>query len=365
MSDGLCPTCRKKVSTAEGIPFNNATYHPDCFLCKGCGQPIRDGTYSVKGREPYHLDCFNVRTGLLCAGCGYRIVGDYTVALNKAWHIDHLVCANCSRSLTSREVVGREGTPYCRSCYEILFEPRCSICHQPVLGEPVRNAWGDTYCRSHEAEYRKCSCCQRPICPSITRDGYIYGDGRVVCTICRESCIDDDNEAWHAYNEARRYLRSRGLDMLRTPIPLQLADRKQIAALAHTQSDGDVFGATLKFIGRQANGQRMGSVKKISILYGLPVELFISVAAHQLGHAWLCLNSLLVEQPETEEGFCELLGYLWLESRSTRTSDIWRQMMLENENPVFANGLRLALESYRRFSLPRILDQLRRTARLP
>ncbi|KAL9993597.1 putative protein DA1 [Helianthus debilis subsp. tardiflorus] len=65
-------------------------------------------------------------------------------------------------------------------------------------------------------------------------------------------------------------------------------------------------------------------VTAILVLYGLPRLLTGAILAHELMHGWLRLKGYRNLNPEIEEGICQVLSYMWLESEimpaSTSTS---------------------------------------------
>jgi hypothetical protein len=340
--------------------LGNRMYHPDCFLCYYCRKTIQ-GPFTIHNNQPYHSVCLSETLGLWCAGCGELILGEVVEALDKKWHPQHFVCAKCGKKIISQSYPVKDGKPYHDSCYQDAFLQRCTICNRHMTGKYIQNRWGDVYCAAHEHEYKTCSCCQR----LVTTGGARYPDGRLVCPTCRSTAVDDLSAAWPAFNKVRRYLARLGVDLVNAAIPLELVDQRKISTLSAQLQIGDTYGITSKTIITQLGVPVEGRVEKISILYGLPQEQFTAVAAHELGHAWLCLNNIQIRMAQTEEGFCELLGYLWLESLGTSASKIWKQNMLENQNTTYSSGLKMALESYKKYSLAQVLTQLRSTSFFP
>ncbi len=51
------------------------------------------------------------------------------------------------------------------------------------------------------------------------------------------------------------------------------------------------------------------------MLYGLPWLLTGTILAHECMHAWLRLRGITRLPLQTEEGLCQLMGLLWLESQ--------------------------------------------------
>ncbi|GJM95882.1 hypothetical protein PR202_ga12667 [Eleusine coracana subsp. coracana] len=65
---------------------------------------------------------------------------------------------------------------------------------------------------------------------------------------------------------------------------------------------------------------RKCEVTAILILYGLPRLLTGSILAHEMMHAYLRLKGYRTLSPEVEEGICQVLAHLWLESEITSGS---------------------------------------------
>lgn len=78
----------------------------------------------------------------LCAGCGKSVgFGPVIRALGQQWHPQCFRCAGCSQPLTvgggnSTFAVGQDGEPYHSNCHKQLFHPKCGVCHDYI---PVRS----------------------------------------------------------------------------------------------------------------------------------------------------------------------------------------------------------------------------------
>ncbi|GFP79424.1 protein da1-related 2 [Phtheirospermum japonicum] len=59
---------------------------------------------------------------------------------------------------------------------------------------------------------------------------------------------------------------------------------------------------------------RKCEVTAILVLYGLPRLLTGAILAHELMHGWLRLNGYRNLAPEVEEGVCQVLSHMWLDS---------------------------------------------------
>jgi hypothetical protein len=65
-------------------------------------------------------------------------------------------------------------------------------------------------------------------------------------------------------------------------------------------------------------GQRQGSVTAILVLSGMAWMLTGAVLAHELMHAWLIMEGYEHLPQQVEEGLCQLMAYLWLESQQPK-----------------------------------------------
>ena len=68
-------------------------------------------------------------------------------------------------------------------------------------------------------------------------------------------------------------------------------------------------------------------VTAILVLYGLPWLLTGTILAHECMHAWLRLRGITRLPLQTEEGLCQLMGLLWLESQ-----DLSKQQVSSTNN---------------------------------
>lgn len=47
--------------------------------------------------------------------------GEYTIAMNKSWHLGHFRCSECDISITGKQFIVKEEKPVCIDC----FDQRC------------------------------------------------------------------------------------------------------------------------------------------------------------------------------------------------------------------------------------------------
>jgi hypothetical protein len=342
MNQYACHTCGLKIDGSYILfpEMQNRAYHRDCFLCQACGKRI-DDEFGFHEAGPYHALCLSPLLDLRCPACGESITGSAIQAMDHKWHPEHFVCTNCQEPLPEEHYRQQAGKPYCETCYQSLFLRHCDICRRPLAGHSVRNHWGDQYCGSHVYEFRECSCCRRPICPSITGGGSDTRDGRPLCNLCRKTSVNHLNQAWPAFNKVRRYLTKQGLDLGHASLSLDLVDRVNLSSIAsHAKPDRAFNGLAAMPLVPLTAGAAPGPQEQIRILHGLPWELFTAVCACELGHAWLHMKKNSMLTAEAEQDFCKSLSSRWLDSLGTPTSEVWVKILRETQSNPYSMGPR-------------------------
>lgn len=165
-------------------------------------------------------------------------------------------------------------------------------------------------------------------------------DGRKLCLECLDSSVMETGECQSLYHEIRDYYE--GMNMrIDQQIPMLLVERQALNEAMEGEKDGyhhmpetrglclseeqtvsSIFGrprigAGNRVINMRTEPQKLTrrcEVTAILILYGLPRLLTGSILAHELMHGWLRLNGFRGLSPEVEEGICQVLSHMWLES---------------------------------------------------
>ncbi|XP_061972853.1 protein DA1-related 1-like isoform X2 [Populus nigra] len=243
----------------------------------------------------------------ICAGCNTEIGhGQFLSCMGGVWHPDCFCCNACNLPITDYEFSVSGNRRYHESCYRKKDHPRCDVCNK---------------------------------FPRDTR--YIsLDDGRKLCLECLDSAIMDTHECQPLYFEIRKFYE--GLNMkVEQEIPLLLVERPALneamegeknghhhlpetrgLCLSEEQTVPTVWrwprnGAGNRFIDIRIELSRLSrrcEVAAILILYGLPRLLTGSILAHEMMHAWLRLKGYPNLRPEVEEGICQVLAHMWLDS---------------------------------------------------
>ncbi|KAG6605244.1 Protein DA1-related 1, partial [Cucurbita argyrosperma subsp. sororia] len=283
----------------------------------------------------------------VCAGCHTEIgYGRFLSSMEAFWHPECFRCNYCNEPITDYKFPIFSNRPYHESCYyKEQHHPRCDVCRnfipfnssgvieyikQPISSRP--------YCPSHEKDGtpRCCSCEQME-----TRDTsyLLLEDGRKLCLECSDSAIMDTHECQPLYLEIQEFYE--GLNMkVEQQVPLLLVERQALNEAMEGEKNGhhhlpETRGLCLseQTVATISKRPKIGAgypikdmftephrlvrrceVTAILVLYGLPRLLTGSILAHEMMHAWLRLKGYPILRPEVEEGICQVLAHTWLNS---------------------------------------------------
>ncbi|XP_030462526.1 protein DA1-related 1-like isoform X1 [Syzygium oleosum] len=293
----------------------------------------------------------------ICAGCNAEIgSGRFLSCMGSVWHPECFRCHACNHPITDYEFSVWGNRPYHKSCYKEQHHPRCDVCNSYIptnaaglIEYRAHPFWLQKYCPSHERDGTpRCCSCER----MESRDTRYLSldDGRKLCLECLDSAIMDTNECQPLYLEIREFYE--GLNMkVEQQIPMLLVERQALNEAREGEKSGNHhmpetrglclseeqcvttimrrprFGSGNRIIEMRTEPHRLVrqcEVTAILILYGLPRLLTGSILAHEMMHAWLRLKGYPSLRPEVEEGICQVLAHMWLDSEiySSSGSDV-------------------------------------------
>ncbi|XP_020170910.1 protein DA1-related 1 [Aegilops tauschii subsp. strangulata] len=302
-------------------------------------------TESIPAREPHQhvLPSSGFRT---CAGCRKPIGhGRFLSCMDEVWHPQCFKCYACNKPISEYEFAMHEDQPYHKSCYKDFFHPKCDVCKNFIptnknglIEYRAHPFWMQKYCPSHEDDGTpRCCSCERMEPTDIK---YItLDDGRKLCLECLTSATMDSPECQHLYMDIQEFFE--GLNMkVEQQVPLLLVERQALNEALEAEKSGhhlpETRGLCLSeeqivrtILKRPTIGPgnrimdmitgpyklvRRCEVTAILILYGLPRLQTGSILAHEMMHAYLRLKGYRSLSPQVEEGICQVLSHLWLES---------------------------------------------------
>ncbi|KAG0490778.1 hypothetical protein HPP92_007641 [Vanilla planifolia] len=289
----------------------------------------------------------------ICAGCNSEIGhGCFLSCMDVVWHPECFCCHSCSQPISDHEFSMSGNYPYHKSCYREHYHPKCDVCKHFIptninglIEYRAHPFWLQKYCPSHEIDGtpRCCSC--ELVEPRDSK--YVkLDDGRKLCLECLDSAIMDTNECQPLYLDIQEFYE--GLNMkVEQHVPLLLVERQALNEAMEGEKGGhhhlpetrglclseEQTVSTILKRPRIGNGSKVTDtmrqpykltrrceVTAILILYGLPRLLIGSILTHEMMHAWLRLNGYRSLSPEVEEGICQVLAHMWLDSETTSGS---------------------------------------------
>jgi hypothetical protein len=240
-----------------------------------------------------------VLAGDFCIVCGKPIDGTYYLVTDQVLGTNRMVCANCIKA------------------------PRCFICGLPV-----------------------------------TADGIALSDGRHLCARDGKTAViraDDARRIADEVIDSLNKLFSR-FTSFPTNVDVTVLDRIDLDKMF--QPGGYEFESpnVLGCISVKTNaGARHYSMRLLS---GLPLAELKATAAHEYTHAWVGENVPAERRdrlsPDAEEGFCELVAYLLMNSQH---EEVQKDFILKNHYTRGQVGVFIATEQHYGFN--EILDWMR------
>lgn len=296
----------------------------------------------------YHPLPFVFSSGFrICAGCNTEIGhGRFLSCMGAVWHPECFRCHACNQPISDYEFSMSGNYPYHKSCYKEHYHPKCDVCKQFIptnmnglIEYRAHPFWLQKYCPSHEMDGTpRCCSCERMEPRDIQ---YVtLDDGRKLCLECLDSAIMDTSECQTLYLDIQEFYE--GLNMkVEQQIPLLLVERQALNEAMEGEKNGHhhlpetrglclseeqtvstilkrpKFGAgnrVMEMVTEPCRLTRRCEVTAILILYGLPRLLTGSILAHEMMHAWLRLKGYRTLSQEVEEGICQVLAHMWLDS---------------------------------------------------
>ncbi|XP_068303575.1 protein DA1-like isoform X1 [Pyrus communis] len=388
-------------------------------------QPITPPRYG--NGSSYPIPMYYPMGSRVCAGCNAEIgFGRYLNCMNAVWHPECFRCRACNQPISDYEFSTSGHYPYHKACYKESYHPKCDVCKHFIPTNPAglieyraHPFWVQKYCPAHEIDNTpRCGSCER----MEARDTrYVpLDDGRKLCLECLDSAVMDTSECQPLYLDIQEFYE--GLNMkLEQQVPLLLVERQALnearggernghyhmpetrgLCLSEEQTISTIsrwprFGAghqAAELITEPYKLTRRCEVTAILILYGLPRLLTGSILAHEMMHAWLRLKGYQPLRQDVEEGICQVLAHMWLEaelmsgsggnaastssSSSSRTSKKGTKSPFESKlggfflhqletdmSPVYGDGFRAGQQAVQKYGLRSTLEHIRMTGLFP
>jgi Protein DA1 len=233
----------------------------------------------------------------------------------------------------------------------------CAICGKPITGTAYIATDGVTGERkiicSDCAKLPHCYICGLP----VKEGGVELADGRYLCARDSKTVVLNADEAGRVCDEVKDELDrlfSR-YTSFPTNVDVTVIDRIDVDSMFHPAGNDFESPNLLGCIQPvTANGETR---YKMRLMTGLPLAELKETCAHEYSHAWVGENVNRARRGlgrDAEEGFCELVGYLLMDSQQ---EELEKKRVLQNR---YTRGqIDLFIEAEQRYGFDQVLDWMK------
>jgi hypothetical protein len=248
---------------------------------------------------------------------------------------------------------------YWTMCVSAVAE-RCSICGEEFTGDTVYLITDKMTqekvrtCITCVRSAERCTMCGRP----VPKDFIKLADGRFLCSRDSKSAVTNPDEALRICHETRDQLEKLFSRFISFPnnIQVTVVDRINLLTLFKIPGNDYECPNILGYFRATTNlNQRRYD---IHVMSGMRLPELKETYAHEQTHAWVFEN-VSPERKQTlsrdaEEGFCELVGYLLMDSQK---DEEMKRALLRND---YTHGqINLFVDAERRFGFNEIVDWIK------
>jgi len=110
-----CAKCNLSIKN-DCVNAMGQTWHPECFCCFHCKQPIGTSGFHIEDGNPYCTAHWNELFTTKCYGCEFPIEPSdrWVEALGQNWHAECFNCAVCGVNLEGQSFYAKGGRPFCK-----------------------------------------------------------------------------------------------------------------------------------------------------------------------------------------------------------------------------------------------------------
>ena len=345
----------------------------------------------------YQAILFPVSTGFkICAGCGAEIIQRrYLKCIGEVWHPECFRCHACEQPISDYEFYLCRESPYHKSCYKEKCRQKCDVCGHFFWANPAgpmehreHPFWVQKYCPSHEHDGTpSCVSCERKE-PWGTRYTTL-NDGRKLCLECLDHAIMDTHECQPLYLDVKNFCESLNI-VVEQQVPLLLVERQ-----SPSEATGAEESTVIDMIREPYKLVPGCKLTTFHVLHSLPRLLTGAILAHLMMRVWLRLRGHRALTQHVEGGICQVLAYMWLDtelmsgygnniastsssmtlastsSRKGARSKFERKLgeflkyLIESDTSVHGDGFRDGYQSVLRHGLRTTVDHILMTGRFP
>src|SRR3990172_3449938 len=114
----VCARCGNPILRQAAV-VDGQLFHPECFVCKACGEQIRDEYVKGSDGSFYHRVCLN--------------------------RLQQIRCDYCTLPITAGSYTTFESHTYHEECFLKFVAPRCEVCGEPLGDSFITDFWGNRF----------------------------------------------------------------------------------------------------------------------------------------------------------------------------------------------------------------------------
>uniref|UniRef100_A0A7E4UYB4 LIM domain-containing protein n=1 Tax=Panagrellus redivivus TaxID=6233 RepID=A0A7E4UYB4_PANRE len=174
----VCQQCRGFV-IGTVLKTVRGNYHPECLKCDDCDRTIETALY-VKNMKCLCGNCYKPHTKVeRCAKCRIEVLPEERIWFRgDVYHANHFDCKKCSKKLDNRAQIWRENV-YCQECYDHRLMRTCAHCHKVIDSQNERcKQAGDKFYHVDHIFCFKCGL-------NLKNAGFFPHNGENYCMKCR------------------------------------------------------------------------------------------------------------------------------------------------------------------------------------
>jgi len=235
----------------------------------------------------------------------------------------------------------------------------CAFCGRPIYGGTIFLLTDKVTGEKKEAcadcaKLPTCSICGLP----VKDDGVQLTDGRWLCARDAKTVVLKAADVEQICGQVKDDLDRLFARFTSFPANVDVAviDRVDVDSMFNTEGNTFESPDLLGFLRPVTVGDR--TRYKLSVLTGMPLAQVKETCAHEYSHAWVNENVPKERRArlgrDAEEGFCELVGYLLMDSQNEQVE---KKRVLENH---YTRGqVQLFIEAEQRFGFEDVLDWMK------
>ena len=237
----------------------------------------------------------------------------------------------------------------------------CAVCGKPIYG-PIYEMTDQTtgekvlVCSNCLMTLPRCYICGLPV---LKEDAVELPDGRYLCARDAKTVVLDTNQAMQICEQVRDDLDKlfSRYTFFPTNVDIAWIDRLDVEAMSQ-QSGYDIESPNLLGCIRPVLNHDGEIRYAMRLMTGMTFAGLKATCAHEYSHAWVRDNVLPPRHAriakDTEEGFCELVAYLLMDSQQEEAQ---KQFILRNH---YTRGqVQLFIEAEQQYGFDEILDWMR------